>query len=85
MADMEGFSLGHVEAPANVNEKELVEQLLDRVLGEDIEVELLAEDSQYESPNVFNLLDTHKIAHIIAWRHLKKRETRQTSSQSRTE
>jgi hypothetical protein len=36
--DIEGFPLGHVEAPANVNEKRLVEPLLDKLLGEDIEV-----------------------------------------------
>jgi len=34
--------MGHEEALANVNEKELVEPLLDRILGEDIEVKLLA-------------------------------------------
>jgi len=49
LVDIEGFPLGHEEAPANVNEKELVEPLLDRVLGEDLEVELLAADSQFES------------------------------------
>jgi len=42
---MEDFPLGHVEAPANRNEKELVEQLLEEVLGEDLEVELVAGDS----------------------------------------
>ena len=40
--------MGHVEAPANVNEKNLVEHLLDEVLGEDIEVELAAGDSQFD-------------------------------------
>jgi len=45
LADMEGFSPGHVEGPANINEKELVEPLLGQVLGEDIELELLSEDS----------------------------------------
>ena len=49
IVDIEGFPLGHVEAPANVNEKMLVEPLLDRLLGEDIEVELMAGDSQFES------------------------------------
>ena len=34
LTDIEGFPLGHVEAPLNVNEKQLVEPLLDRVLGE---------------------------------------------------
>jgi len=63
-----------VEAPANVNEKELVEELLDRVLGECIEVEFLAADSQFEAGRVFDLLDSLKIGHIIAWRRLKGRE-----------
>ena len=45
LVDIEGFPLGHVEAPANVNEKKLVEPLLDRLLGEDMEVELVAGDS----------------------------------------
>ena len=40
LVDIEGFHPGHEEAPANVNEKELVEPLLDLVLSEDIEVEL---------------------------------------------
>jgi len=62
-----------VEAPANVNEKELVEELLLRVLGESIEVELLAADSQIESPRVFDLLESLKIGHIIAWRRVKGR------------
>jgi hypothetical protein len=43
LTDMEGFPLGHLEAPANKNEPLMVEPLLDQVLGEDIEVELLAE------------------------------------------
>jgi len=42
LVDMEGFPLGHVKAPANVNEKKLLEPLLDRLLGEDIELELIA-------------------------------------------
>ena len=53
LTDIEGFPLGHVEAPANVNEPLLVEPLLDRVLGENIEVELLAGDSGFESRRVF--------------------------------
>jgi hypothetical protein len=36
MADIEDFSLGHIEDSLNVNEKRLVEPLLDKVLGEDI-------------------------------------------------
>jgi hypothetical protein len=69
-----GFPLGHVEAPLNVNEKQLVEELLLRILGECIEVELLAADSQFESQAVFELLDSLKINHIIAWRRLKSRD-----------
>jgi hypothetical protein len=71
IVDIEGFPLGHVEAPANVNEKKLVEPLLDRLLGEDIEAELLAADSQFESSQVFDALDSRKIGNIIPWRKLK--------------
>jgi len=53
---------------------EMVEELLTRVLVEYIEVELLAADSQLESQGVFQLLDSMKISHIIAWRRLKGRE-----------
>jgi hypothetical protein len=74
LVDIEGFPLGHVEAPLNVNEKELVEELLARVLGESLEVELLAADSQFESQAVFDLLDSLKIGHVIAWRRLKGRD-----------
>ena len=74
LVDIEGFPLGHVEAPANVNEKELVEELLARVLGECIEVEFLAGDSQLESRQVFDLLEDLKIGYIIAWRRMKGRE-----------
>ena len=73
LVDIEGFPLGHLEAPLNVNEKQLVEALLTRVLGECMEVELLAADSQFESQAVFDLLDSLKIGHIIAWRRLKRR------------
>jgi len=62
LVDIEGFPLGHVEAPANVNEKMLVEPLLDRLLGEDIEVELMAGDSQFESSQVFDDLGSRKIS-----------------------
>ena len=44
------------------------------MLGECIEVELLAADSQFESQVIFKLLDSLKIGHIIAWRRLKSRE-----------
>src|SRR3990170_5605663 len=74
LVDMEGFPLGHVEAPANVNEKKLVEPLLDRLLGEDVEVELVAGDSQFESSQVFDTLQARKIDNVIAWRRLKGRE-----------
>ena len=73
LVDIEGFPLGHVEAPLNMNEKQLVEALLTRVLGECMEVELLAADSQFESQGVFQLLESLKIGHIIAWRRLKRR------------
>ena len=74
LVDVEGFPLGHVEAPLNVNEKTMVEPLLERVLGEDLEVELLAGDSQFESSQVFQLLESLKIGCVIAWRRLKGRE-----------
>ena len=74
LVDIEGFPLGHVEASANVNEKRLLEPLLDKVLGEDIEVELVAGDSQFESDEVFGALDSRKIDSIIPWRRLKNRE-----------
>jgi len=74
LVDIEGFPLGHVEAPANVNEKMLVEPLLDRVLGEDIEVELMAGDSQFESSQIFDALSSRKISCVIPWRRLKGRE-----------
>jgi len=73
LVDIEGFPLGHVEAPANVNEKLLVEPLLDRLLGEDIEVELVAGDSQFESSQVFDALNARKIGGVIPWRRLKGR------------
>ena len=34
LVDIEGFPLGHVEASLNVNEKQLVEALLHKVLGD---------------------------------------------------
>jgi len=37
LVDIDGFPLGHVEASLNVNEKQLVEELLTRVLGESLE------------------------------------------------
>jgi hypothetical protein len=73
LVDIEGFPLGHVEAPLNVNEKELVEELLKQVLGESLELELLAGDSQFESQAVFDLLESLKIDGVIAWRRLKGR------------
>jgi len=73
LVDIEGFPLGHEEAPANVNEKELVEPLLDRVLGEGLEVELAVGDSQFESQNTFDALEDRKVDHIIVWRRMKGR------------
>jgi len=74
LVDIEGFPLGHVEASANINEKKLVEPLLDKLLGEDIEVELMAGDSQFESSQVFDALGSRKISGVIPWRRLKGRE-----------
>jgi len=73
LVDIEGFPLGHVEASLNVNEKQLVETLLHKVIGESIEVELLAGDSQLESQAIFDLLDELKMSHVIAWRRMKGR------------
>ena len=73
MADIEGFPLGHVESSLNVNEKKLVEPLLDKVLGEDMELELLAADSQFESGELFMALESRKLEHVIPWRRLKNR------------
>jgi len=74
MADIEGFCLGHVEASLNVNEKKLVEPLLEKVLGEDMELELLAGDSQFESGELFAALESRKLEHVIPWRRLKGRD-----------
>jgi hypothetical protein len=74
LTDIEGFPLGHVEAPANVNEPLLVEPLLDRILGEDLEVELLAGDSGFESRRVFEVLEARRMAPLVAWRSMRGRE-----------
>ena len=74
MADIEGFCLGHVEASLNVNEKKLVMSLLERVLDDDIEVELLSADSQFESGELFMALESRKLEHVIPWRRLKNRD-----------
>jgi hypothetical protein len=73
LVDIEGFPLGHVEASLNVGEKMLAEPLMDKVLGEDSEVELVAGDSQFESEQVFSNLEERQIANVIAWRRLKGR------------
>jgi len=73
LVDIEGFPLGHVEASANVNEKLLLEPLLDKLLGEDVEVELVAGDSQFESGQVFDALSARKIGGVIPWRRLEGR------------
>jgi hypothetical protein len=57
-----------------VNEKRLVEPLLDKFLGEDIELELAVGDSQFESKHVFDVLEARKIGNVIAWRRLKGRK-----------
>jgi hypothetical protein len=74
LVDIEGFPLGHVEASANVNEKKLLEPLLGKLLGENIEVELVAGDSQFESKQVFDALNARKIDSVIPWRRLEGRE-----------
>lgn len=73
LVDMEGFPLGHVEAPANWNEKMLVKRLLEDVLGENFEVELVVGDSQFESGKVFHMLEQKKIGRLIPWRRLEGR------------
>ena len=73
LVDIEGFPLGHEEAPANVNEKSMVEPLLDRVLGEDIEVELGVGDSQLKSRRIFDIMEERKMDHIIVWRQMPGR------------
>ncbi len=73
LVDIEGFPLGHVEASLNVNEKQLVAGLLDKVLGESFQVELVAGDSQFESSEIFGLLESRKLSHVIPWRRLKRR------------
>jgi hypothetical protein len=74
LVDIEGFPLSHIESSLNVNEKRLVAGLLDKVLGESIEVELIAGDSQFESSEVFSLLESHQMGYVIPWRRLKRRE-----------
>jgi len=74
LTDVEGFPLGHVEAPANVNETLMVEPLLGRVLGENLEVELLAGDSGFESRRVLDAVESRKMAPLIAWRSMRGRE-----------
>ena len=71
--DIEGFPLGHVESPLNVNEKQLVDELLHSVLGESLEVDLLAGDTQLEPEAIFELLEALKVSHVVAWRRLKGR------------
>ena len=56
-----------------MNEKSMVEPLLDRVLGEDIEVELLAGDSGFESRRVFDALEARRMAPLVAWRRMRGR------------
>jgi len=74
LTDIEGFPLGHMEAPANVNEPLLVEPLLDHVLGEDIELELLAGDSGFEARRVFETLEARRMGSLIAWMRMKGRD-----------
>ena len=71
---MEGLLLGHMEVPANVNETLMVESLLDGVLGENIEVELLAGDCGFESRRVIEAFEDRKMGNLIAWRRIRGRE-----------
>ncbi|MEM2103551.1 MAG: transposase [Candidatus Bathyarchaeia archaeon] len=71
LIDMEGLPLGHGEDSANVNEKDLVEKVLEDALGGDFEVELVVGDSQLESKKVFRKVEKRKIDHVIPWRKLR--------------
>lgn len=66
LTDIKGFPLGHVDALANVNEPLLVGPLPDRVIGEDIELELLAGDNGFESSRVFSTLYAKRVYGLIA-------------------
>jgi hypothetical protein len=43
------------------------------LLGEDLEVELLAGDSSFESRRVFDVLEARRMAPLVAWRSMKRR------------
>lgn len=59
-------TLMHVSVDSlNVNEKRLVEPLLDKVLGEDIEVELVVTDSQHKSGGIFSLLESLGVGNLV--------------------
>jgi hypothetical protein len=62
-----------LEDSLNVSEKKLVMPLLDKVLGDDMDVELLAADSQSESGELFDALESRKLEHVILRRRLKGR------------
>ncbi|NQT09509.1 transposase, partial [Candidatus Bathyarchaeota archaeon] len=74
LTDVEEFPLGNVKAPANVNEALLVEPLLNRVLREDLELELLVGDSGFEPNGVFDAFEARKVAPLVAWRRMWGRE-----------
>ena len=44
------------------------------MLGEDLELELLAGDSGFDSRRVFEALDARKMGNLIAWRRMRGRE-----------
>ena len=48
--------------------------MLDRLLGEDVEVELAVGDSQFESERVFDAFEARKMGNIIAWGRLRGRK-----------
>lgn len=79
LIDMEGLPLGHVEAPANVNEKNLVEPVLNDALGGDMEVEVVAGDSQLESKTVFQNWKTGKLHMSFHGGSLREGQTRPRS------
>src|SRR3989304_6701805 len=74
LVDIEGFPLGDVEGSVKGNGKMLVGPLLDRLVGEDIEVEVAAGESQFESEAGLDSLRSRKISGVIPWRCLKGRE-----------
>jgi hypothetical protein len=57
----------------DVNEKKLGEPLHEWVFGGDIELELIAADSQFETGELFKFLESYKLEYITLWSWLKGR------------